>query len=93
MLVMCELQGMRFGELYRVFPDAIVLGLSDKASGKAVLNPSSETLVGPNDSLIMMRPTSIPDDLYKPLLVPLPVSIGLSLAPLIPPLQCHSSAF
>ncbi len=46
------MQGMHFGELYRMFPDAIILGISDKVTGKTILNPPAETLLGPDDSLV-----------------------------------------
>ncbi|EIE20310.1 hypothetical protein COCSUDRAFT_67575 [Coccomyxa subellipsoidea C-169] len=69
-------QGMHFGELYRMFPDAIILGISDKVTGKTILNPPAETLLGPDDSLVLMRPTSIPEDDYRPLRKPLDVDLG-----------------
>jgi hypothetical protein len=71
---------MRFGELFRMFPDAIILGLCDKTSGHAVLNPSPDSLLGPHDALIMMRPTSVAEVLYKPLKEPLAVDAGGFLA-------------
>lgn len=46
------MQGMRFGELYRVFPDAIVLGVSDKITGKTKLNPPADFQIGPDESLV-----------------------------------------
>lgn len=47
-----HMQGMRFGELFRVFPDAIVLGVSDKVTGKTVLNPPADFQIGPDESLV-----------------------------------------
>lgn len=35
-----------------MFPDAIILGMSNKVTGKAVLNPLPESLIGPDDSLV-----------------------------------------
>ncbi|KAK9903985.1 hypothetical protein WJX75_001909 [Coccomyxa subellipsoidea] len=67
---------VRFGELYRVFPDAIILGISNKVTGKTTLNPPAETMIGPDDSLVLMRPTSIPESDYRPLKKPLDVDLG-----------------
>ena len=52
--VVCVVQYVRFGELYRVFPDAIILGISNKVTGKTTLNPPAETMIGPDDSLVCM---------------------------------------
>ncbi|CAL8470852.1 g10394 [Coccomyxa elongata] len=70
------IQGMRFGELYRVFPDAIVLGVSDKVTGKTKLNPPADFQIGPDESLVLMRPTTISETDYRPLRTPLDVEIG-----------------
>ena len=51
-----HMQGMRFGELFRVFPDAIVLGVSDKITGKTILNPPADFQIGPDESLVHSAP-------------------------------------
>ena len=79
---------MRFGELFRLFPDAIVLGVGDRATGKAVLNPPADRHIGPDDTLVMMRPTSIKETDYKPLRRLLPASVGAQpTAPNLTPLR------
>ena len=70
------LQSVKFGDLYKYFPDAIVLGTSDKETGKSVLNPNPETIIGPDDNLILMRPSSIPNADYMPLKQPMHVQLG-----------------
>ena len=82
---------MRFGELFRLFPDAIVLGVGDRATGKAVLNPPADRRIGPDDTLVMMRPTSIKETDYKPLRRLLPASVGALLCPLWFPIVCGES--
>jgi hypothetical protein len=70
------LQGTRFGDLYALFPDGIVLGLASRATGEATLLPPAETLVGPDDDLVMMRPTSIRESEYQPLSQPMHTDLG-----------------
>lgn len=69
-------QGLKFSELYQYFPDAIVLGLSDKETGKSVLNPEPSTMIGPDDNLILMRPSDIPTKDYRPLRKPMHAELG-----------------
>ena len=69
-------QGLKFRELYQYFPDAIVLGLSDKDTGKSVLNPEPSTIIGPDDNLILMRPSAIPTKDYRPLRKPMHAELG-----------------
>ncbi len=67
---------MHFGDLYKYFPDAIVLGLSDKDTGRSVLNPDPATIIGPDDNLVLMRPSSIPSAVYQPLKKALRTNLG-----------------
>ncbi|CAK0782676.1 hypothetical protein CVIRNUC_005871 [Coccomyxa viridis] len=71
-----HLNSVRFGDLYKYFPDAIVLGTSDKETGKSVLNPNPDTVIGPDDNLVLMRPSSIPNTTYMPLKQPMHVEPG-----------------
>lgn len=70
------MQGTRFGDLFAFFPDGIVLGLADKATGEAALLPPADTLLGPDEDLVMMRPTSIREADYKPLKQRLHMQLG-----------------
>ena len=72
-------QGLKFSELYQYFPDAIVLGLSDKDTGKSVLNPEPSTIIGPDDNLILMRPSAIPTKDYRPLRKPMHAELGKNI--------------
>ena len=69
-------QGLHFGDLYKYFPDAIVLGLSDKDTGRSVLNPNPSTVIGPDDNLVLMRPSAIPTAAYQPLRTALRTDLG-----------------
>lgn len=75
---------MHFSELYKYFPDAIVLGLSDKETGKSVLNPDPSTIISSDDSLILMRPSSIPTKDYKPLKHGMHAELGRVWISLVP---------
>ena len=73
------LQGVCFGDLYKYFPDAIVLGISDKDTGKSVLNPDPCTIIGPDDNLVLMRPSAIPNAVYQPLRTAMHADLGRHL--------------
>ena len=90
------LQGVRFGDLYKYFPDAIVLGLSDKDTGKSVLNPDPCTVIGPDDNLVLMRPSAIPNAVYQPLRTAMHADLGRHLCSFSVGLlstKCPSSRF
>ena len=70
------LQGKRFDEIPYYFPDGSVFGLVNSAAQRCLLNPPADTCVQKGDALIMMRPTSIASDAYKPLPRPIAVSPG-----------------
>jgi hypothetical protein len=78
-------QGLKFNELYQYFPDAIVLGLSDKDTGNSVLNPEPSTIIGPDDNLILMRPSAIPSKDYRPLRKPMDTDLGNESESTLPP--------
>ena len=70
------LQGKRFDEVPYYFPDGSVFGLVNIAAQRCLLNPPGDTRVQKGDALIMMRPTSIASDAYRPLPRPIAVSPG-----------------
>ncbi|KAK9908516.1 hypothetical protein WJX75_009020 [Coccomyxa subellipsoidea] len=70
------LVGVPFGDLALRFADGTVLGLLNRRSGKCDIAPPADTLVGPHDDLVMMRPTGLAPGMYQPLAAPLAVSIG-----------------
>ena len=82
------MQGLHFGDLYKYFPDAIVLGLSDKDTGRSVLNPDPATVIGPDDNLVLMRPSSVPSAVYQPLKKALHTDLGAPITSW-PPLHQH----
>ena len=70
------LQGKRFDEIPYYFPDGSVFGLVNVAAQRCLLNPPADTRVQEGDALIMMRPTSIASDAYRPLPRPIAVTPG-----------------
>ena len=90
------LQGVHFGDLYKYFPDAIVLGISDKDTGKSVLNPDPCTVIGPDDNLVLMRPSAIPTAVYQPLRTAMHADLGRHLRIFsvgLTSIKCPSSKF
>ncbi|CAL5229603.1 g12963 [Coccomyxa viridis] len=61
-----QLVGTQFGDLVCRFSDGLVLGLLNRRSGACDIAPPAETLVGPHDQLIMMRPTGLAANSYQP---------------------------
>ena len=53
-----------------------MLGLSDKDTGRSVLNPDPATVIGPDDNLVLMRPSSVPSAVYQPLKKALHTDLG-----------------
>ena len=91
------LQGKRFDEVPYYFPDGSVFGLVNIAAQRCLLNPPGDTRVQKGDALIMMRPTSIASDAYRPLPRPIAVSPGevvpaSCLAPALSPIVVSSDA-
>ena len=70
------LQGRRCGDLYRYFPDGIVLGLWNRRSRRYFLLPPEDRVVNADDLLIIMRSTSAARADYGPALRPHKVDIG-----------------
>ncbi len=69
-------QGKRFDEIPYYFPDGSVFGLVNNAAQRCLLNPPADTRVQKGDALIMMRPTSIASEAYRPLPRPIAVTPG-----------------
>lgn len=65
------LEGRRFGDLAFMFPDATVLGVSNPGEASVCYAPPLEYKLGPNDELIMLRPTRVRARNYAPLSAPL----------------------
>eukprot|EP00891_Asterochloris_glomerata_P004631 jgi/Astpho2/4631/Aster-x0209 len=70
------LEGKRFDEIPYYFPDGSVFGLVNNAAQRCLLNPPADTRVQKGDALIMMRPTSIASEAYRPLPRPIAVTPG-----------------
>ena len=66
----CGLQGLRYGDLFKYFADATVMGLFEPGARSVRINPHPDELVGVGDELILMRPTSAAAAEYQPLDVP-----------------------
>ncbi|KAL4432522.1 hypothetical protein ABPG77_000459, partial [Micractinium sp. CCAP 211/92] len=71
-----EVEGCTFRELHFRFPDAIVVGINSKENRSHQLNPPPETVVGPDDEIITLRPETAPRGEYRPLPQPPPVDPG-----------------
>ena len=63
-------QGQRYGELFKFFPEATVMGLFEPRHRSVRINPDPDALVGPSDELVLMRPTCAALAEYQPLDVP-----------------------
>ena len=70
------LQGRRFGDVFRYFPEGIVLGLLNTHSGEASLNPPGERVINADDCLVMLRSTGLSAEDYLPSEAPVDVDIG-----------------
>ncbi|KAL4421222.1 hypothetical protein ABPG75_010513 [Micractinium tetrahymenae] len=71
-----EVEGRAFGELFRYFPDAIVVGVANEKQRTHQLNPPPETAVGPDDEIITLRPESVPPGEYRVLAEAMPADLG-----------------
>ena len=57
-----ELNGLKFGDVHLMLPDAIPLGIKD-ASGRITLNPRHDYIMGDRDELIVIAEDN---DTYQP---------------------------
>ncbi|KAL4421226.1 hypothetical protein ABPG75_010517 [Micractinium tetrahymenae] len=71
-----EVAGCTFGELHFRFPDAIVVGVTNEKLRTHQLNLPPETVVGPDDEIITLRPESAPPGQYHALLEAMPADLG-----------------
>lgn len=67
-----QVVGTQFGDLARMFPDAIVLGVVHSNNRKATMNPKADYVVIQGDELILIRPTDKSGPQYQPLMEPIP---------------------
>ena len=63
-------QGQRYGELFKFFPEATVMGLFEPRYRSVRINPDPDDLVGAGEELILIRPTCAAMAEYQPLDVP-----------------------
>lgn len=64
--------------MHRMFPTGLVLGVYNKETEQTMLNPPAARRIRPGDYLVMMRPTSISPENYKPISEPVPIDLGTS---------------
>ena len=58
------------------FPDGIPFGLVNQSSAKVMLNPAPSTFVNSGDSLLVVRPNGLQNNVYQPSKQPVEVDIG-----------------
>ncbi len=77
-------QGLRYGDLFKYFVDATVMGLYEQGERRVRVNPGPDEVVGPDDELIIIRPTSASAAEYVPLDVPVLTDPGAESVGLVP---------
>ena len=73
------LQGRRLSEIHRRFTRGLVLGVYDTRTKKTTLNPPVSRKLKGRDMLVMMRPTSVGKNDYKPMAEAVDVDMGAPL--------------
>ena len=71
-----SVQGRRLSQVHRMFPTGLVLGVYNKVNEQTMLNPPTSRRIQQNDVLVMMRPTSVASEHYKPIEAPVPIDLG-----------------
>lgn len=61
-----------------MFPTGLVLGVYNKFDDQTMLNPPAARRIQQGDVLVMMRPTSVAPEHYKPIEKPVPIDLGRS---------------
>ncbi|KAG2488904.1 hypothetical protein HYH03_012534 [Edaphochlamys debaryana] len=79
-----ELSGLEFGEIAFRFDSAIVLGVSDRVTRKATLNPPVTHRLSPDEDLVLLRPTDVSYPGFRPFSEPLPGTPPPELEPYQP---------
>ena len=59
-----------------MFPTGLVLGVYNKLNEQTMLNPPVARRIQQGDVLVMMRPTSVASEHYKPIEAPIPIDLG-----------------
>ena len=63
-----------------MFPTGLVLGVHNKLNDQTMLNPPAARRIQHGDVLVMMRPTSVAHEHYKPIEQPVPIDLGRILS-------------
>jgi hypothetical protein len=75
-------QKRRLSQVHRMFPTGLVLGVYNNHTKETLLNPPVARRVAEGDMLVMMRPTAVSPEDYKPISEPVPIDLGALLSPL-----------
>lgn len=75
-----RLFGTPFARLHAYFPEAIITGVFDTATGTCQLNPPTEHRLMPGEALVMLRPGLVGDN-FTILEEPLPSDLGAGWNP------------
>ncbi|KAG2488131.1 hypothetical protein HYH03_013277 [Edaphochlamys debaryana] len=66
-----ELTGLTFADIAFRFDSATVVGISDRATRRAALNPPVDHKLGPEEDLVLLRPTDVSFPAFRPLAEPI----------------------